>query len=161
MIYVVMQFWWYLFSSGRRFIGWTSDVNDGLLYDTLHRGIPVPSVSPNSLSQEPAHQTTVEDSRKGLKRHSISLGELRGVREAAQDKFCSTQPVEIDNVGWTTSRNRRRFSVDLGEVREFIAMTEMKSTPTDNPAVTDHWPADMRETHQSESLANQLPGTYV
>ena len=152
MIYVVMQFWWYLFSSGRRFIGWTSDVNDGLLYDTLHRGIPVPSVSPNSLSREPAHQTTVEDSHKGLKRHSICLGELRGVREAVQGEFSSTQQVEIDTIGWTTSHNRRRFSVDLGEVREFIAMTEMKSTPTDNPAVTDHWPADMRETHQSEAL---------
>ncbi|XP_068721500.1 uncharacterized protein [Montipora capricornis] len=137
---------------GRRFIGWTSDVNDGLLYDTLHRGIPVPSASPNSLSREPAHQTTVEDSRKGLKRHSICLGELRGVREAVQGEFSNTQPVEIDTIGWTTSHNRRRFSVDLGEVREFIAMTEMKSTPTDNPAVTDHWPADMRETHQSEAL---------
>ncbi|XP_068700490.1 uncharacterized protein [Montipora foliosa] len=137
---------------GRRFIGWTSEVNDGLLYDTLHRGISVPSVSPNSLSREPAHQTTVEDSRKGLKRHSICLGELRGVREAVQGEFSSTQPVEIDTIGWTTSHNRRRFSVDLGEVREFIAMTEMKSTPTDNPAVTDHWPADMRETHQSEAL---------
>ncbi|XP_068680678.1 uncharacterized protein [Montipora foliosa] len=146
---------------GRRFIGWTSDANDGLLYDTLQRGMPVPSVSPNSLSREPAHQTTVKDSREGLKRHSISLGELRGVREAVQDKFCSTQPVEIDTVGCTTSHNRRRFSVDLGEVREFIAMTEMKSTPTENPAVADHWPADMRETHQSESLANQLPAAYV
>ncbi|XP_068721502.1 uncharacterized protein [Montipora capricornis] len=145
---------------GRRFIGWTSDVNDGLLYDTLHRGIPVPSVSPNSLNREPAHQTTVEDSRKGLKRHSICLGELRGVRDAVQGEFSSTQPVEIDTIGCTTSHNRRRFSVDLGEVREFIAMTEMKSTATDNPAVTDHWPADMRETHQSEALANQLPAAY-
>ncbi|XP_068700438.1 uncharacterized protein [Montipora foliosa] len=151
---------------GRRFIGWTSDANDGLLYDTLQRGIPVPSVSPKSLtpkslSREPAYQTTVENSREGLKRHSISLGELRGVREAVHDKFCITQPVEIDKVEWTTSHNRRRFSVDLGEVREFIAMTEMKSTPTENPAVADHWPADMRETQQSGSLANQLPGTYV
>ena len=39
-------------------------------------------------------------------------------------------------------RHRRRFSVDLGEVREFVALTELRVSATD----------------ESTSLAEQQPG---
>ena len=47
------------------------------------------------------------------------------MRDSESD-VCSEEMIEIGVTEQATSFHRRRFSVDLGEVREFIAFREMR-----------------------------------
>ena len=58
--------------------------------------------------------------------HSVDFSELREFMRASESDVCSEETIEIGVKEQTTSFHRRRFSVDLGEVREFIAFREMR-----------------------------------
>ena len=69
--------------------------------------------------------TTIESSKEH-KHNSIDLGELRAFMVASQGDVDCDEMKEVGAVKQETQRRRRRFSVDLGEVREFIALRDMK-----------------------------------
>ena len=70
--------------------------------------------------------TTAESSKEHKQHQSLDLGELRGFVQAFQGDVGSREMMEMGAMGQTRRRQRRRFSVDLGEVREFIALREMR-----------------------------------
>ena len=45
---------------------------------------------------------------------------------ASESDVCSEETIERGATEQATSFHRRRFSIDLGEVREFIAFREMR-----------------------------------
>ncbi|KAL9976277.1 hypothetical protein ACROYT_G013560 [Oculina patagonica] len=76
--------------------------------------------------------TATMEHKKGC---SVDLGELRGFVGALQGNICS---IEMTEMGTVEQRCRRRFSVDMGQVREFIALREMKtSTKEEKTSLAD------------------------
>ena len=98
-------------------------------YDKLDRGL--------SYYNAPHHQnyicsldvpqgiTTTETFREHNHR-SIDWSELREFMWASESDVNSKGLTEVGVAEQPTSVRRRRFSVDLGEVREFIAFREMR-----------------------------------
>lgn len=98
------------------------------IYDNLQRAIsPAVTFQSNSCGQTVHEMATVEHKQH----HEVDLGELRGLVRALQDDVCNTEKMEIGAMEKTRRDHRRRFSVDLGEVREFIALREMISFASD------------------------------
>ena len=60
------------------------------------------------------------------------------------DSVCREEVIEMGAVGKATHRHRRRFSVDLGEVREFIALREMRMSSKDECTALAYQP-DVQE----------------
>ncbi len=57
--------------------------------------------------------------------NSVDLGELRGFIGALQG---NASDMEMTEMGTVEQRCPRRFSVDMGQVREFIALREMTTS---------------------------------
>ena len=113
------------------------------VYDKLQRVIsPTAPYQGSTCNHNVQTATTAESSQEQLQHHSVSLGELRGFVQALQGGECNGEMMEMHAAKQARPRHRRRFSVDLGEVREFIALTEMRVYATD----------------ESNSLAEQQPG---
>ena len=97
------------------------------LYDKLQRVIsPIVTGQSESCGQEARDTDTTEHE----KHHTVDLGELRGFVQAFQDDVRSSEMIEIGAKGETGRGHRRCFSVDLGEVREFISLREMRAFAT-------------------------------
>lgn len=108
-------------------------------YDKLDRGPPYY----NALHQQnnddlnvPPGFTTTETLRDN-NNHSINLSELREFMRASELDVCSKEMIKMDVAEHSYSTNflRRRFSVDLGEVREFISLREMRIHSEDESTV--------------------------
>ena len=107
------------------------------MYDRLQRAMPPRSVSSVGFPQSGNKTETVATEFHG--EHSqrwTSLDELRFHREPVYDEIVICESPEMGaEMECTLKRNRRRFSIDLGEIREFIAVTEgMLSVAEDNTA---------------------------
>ena len=115
----------------RRSLGGAVDIHGHPLYDKLDRVIVPHATRPvNNFSQEGQGMSTVESSKEHKQHRSVDLGELRGIVQALQGDVGSTEMMEMGAMGQTRRRQHRRFSVDLGEVREFIALREMRISAT-------------------------------
>ena len=98
-------------------------------YDKLDRGLS----SYNALHHQnsicsldvPQGIATTETLREHNYR-SIDWSELREFTRASESDVYSKGVTEMGVAEQSTSFHRRRFSVDLGEVREFIALREMR-----------------------------------
>lgn len=93
-------------------ISWTEG------YLTLHHQ--------NICSLEVPQEITITETLREHNHHSVDFSELREFMRASESDVCSEETIEIGVKEQTTSFHRRRFSVDLGEVREFIAFREMR-----------------------------------
>lgn len=105
------------------------------IYDKLQRVIsPTVTGQSESCGQEARDTDTTEHEQH----HTVDLGELRGFVQAFQDDVRSAEMIEMGAMGKTGRGHRRCFSVDLGEVREFIAVREARTPVSDeNMAETD------------------------
>ena len=123
------------FFSTRRLFGQTADSEGHLLYDRLQRKMPariVSSVGFNlSANETPATEFHGEQSRRWT-----SLDQLKFHREPVYDEIVRCESPEMGvEMECRLKRHRRRFSIDVGEVREFIAITEeMLSSAEENTA---------------------------
>ena len=123
------------FSTGRLFGQTPGDSESHLLYDRLQREMPARSVSSVgfnlSAGKAPATECHGKHSRLWT-----SLDELRFHREPVYDEIVRCESPEMcAEMECTLKRHRRRFSIDLGEIREFIAITEeMLSAAEENTA---------------------------
>ena len=118
--------------STRRLFGQTTDSEDHLLYDRLQREMRPRSVSSVgfhvSANKTPATEFHGEHSRRWT-----SLDELRFHREPVYDEIVRCELPEMGaEMKCTLKRHRRRFSIDVGEVREFIAITGQMSSAEEN-----------------------------
>ena len=102
------------------------------IYDRLQRTIS--TIAPNqSESYSPEAQSIMiatEKSKEIKQHHSVDLGEIGKFMQCLEGDQCSMALTELGGMGDEKSRHRRRFSVDLGEVREFIALTEIRASRT-------------------------------
>ena len=115
----------------RRSLGGAVDIHGYPIYDKMERVISTTaSRQGNSCSQEAQEMTTAESSKEHKQHHSADLGELREIVQALQGDVYSREMMEMGAVGQTRRRQHRRFSVDLGEVRVFIALREMRISAT-------------------------------
>ena len=104
----------------RRSLGGSVNGDGNPIYDRLLRVIsPTAAFQGNRCRQCVQASATAEMEHK--QHHSVDLGELRQCIGALQGNACG---MEIAEVG-TVEQSRRRFSVDMGQVREFIALREM------------------------------------
>lgn len=105
------------------------------MYDRLLKGTCLTAACHgNGCSQ--GVKASVSAKMEQRQHHSVDLGELRGFVGSLQGNAVA----EVEAV---EKRCRRRFSVDMGQVREFIALREMtistkeersaRSTLTDKP----------------------------
>ena len=121
------------FFSTRRLFGQTGDSEGLLLYDRLQRAMPARSVSSVGFPQL-GNKTVATEFHGEHSRRWTSLDELRFHREPVYDEIVRCESPEMGaEMECTLKRHRRRFSIDLGEVREFIAITEeMLSSAEEN-----------------------------
>ncbi|KAJ7365082.1 hypothetical protein OS493_007728 [Desmophyllum pertusum] len=81
-------------------------------------------------------QATATAMKEHKQHHSVDLGELRGFIGDLQGDVHSMEMTEMGTV--KQRRRPRRFSVDLGQVREFITLRETKtSLKEENTALAD------------------------
>lgn len=129
----VIMLWRYVYCCRkRRSLGQIAGIDGKPKYDKLDRGLSCY----NALHQQhdngldvPPGITITETSRDlGNNNHSIDSSELREFMRASGRDVCSTEMINMGVVEHSHSMNfhRRRFSVDLGEVREFITLREMR-----------------------------------
>ena len=111
------------------------DAEGHLLYDRLQREMPARSVSSVGFNIS-ADKTPATEFHGEYRRRRTSLDELRFHREPVYDEIVRGESPEMGaEMECTLKRHRRRFSIDLGEVREFIAITgEMLSSAEENTA---------------------------
>ena len=110
----------------RRSVGGALSTDGYPIYDQVERVLSPGKASQNSnFTNKDKKMTTIESSKEH-KHNSIDLGELRTFRVASQGDVDCDEMKEVGAVEQETQRHRRRFSVDLGEVREFIALRDMK-----------------------------------
>ncbi|XP_044175659.1 uncharacterized protein LOC114960826 isoform X2 [Acropora millepora] len=111
------------------------DAEGHLLYDRLQREMPARSVSSVGFNIS-ADKTPATEFHEEHRRRWTSLDELRFHREPVYDEIVRCESPEMGaEIECTLKRHRRRFSIDLGEVREFIAITgEMLSSAEENTA---------------------------
>ena len=117
------------------------------IYDKMERVISTTaSRQGNGCSQEAQEMTTAESFKEHKQHQSVDLGELRGFVQAFQGDVGSTEMMEMGAVaGQTRRRQHRPFSVDLGEVREFIALREMRISATNESTAL----ADQPEVYEA------------
>ena len=114
----------------RRSLSGNVDNNGNPVYDRLQR-----EISPSATSCQGV-QATATAMKEHKQHHSVDLGELRGFIGDLQGDVHSTEMTEMGTV--KQRRRPRRFSVDLGQVREFIALREIKtSLKEENTALAD------------------------
>lgn len=114
-------------SRRRRSIGGALSTDGYPIYDKLERVLFPSKASDNSnFSNKDEQEMSTTESSKEHKHNSIDLGELRTFMMASQgDVYCAEMTEMVDDEQ-ETQCHRRRFSVDLGEVREFIALRELR-----------------------------------
>ena len=105
------------------------------MYDRLQREMRARSVSSVGFPQS-GNKTVATEFHGEHSRRWDSLDELRFHREPVYDEIVKCESPEMGaKMECTLKRHRRRFSIDLGEIREFIAVTEdMLSVAEDNTA---------------------------
>ena len=122
------------FFSTRRLFGQTGDSEGHLLYNRLQREMPARSVSSVGFNIS-ADKTPATVFHGECRRRWTSLDELRFHREPVYDEIVRCESPEMGaELECTLKRHRRRFSIDLGEVREFIAITGEMSSAEENAA---------------------------
>ena len=142
----------FFFFRRRRSLGGAVDVRGHPVYDKLQRVIsPTASCQGSSCNHNVQTTTTTGSSQEQLQHHSVSLGELREFVQALQGGECRTEMMEMHAAKQARPRHRRRFSVDLGEVREFIALTEMRVSPTDESTLLAEQPRVQKGNHNEAS----------
>ena len=98
------------------------------IYDKLDRVLSPGKASYNSdFTNKDKKMTTIGSSIEH-RHNSIDLGELRTFMMVSQGDVYCDEMKEVGTFEQEAQRHRRRFSVDLGEVREFIALRDMKMT---------------------------------
>lgn len=103
-------------------------------YDRLQRGISPIATCQEDLRSQGVQTTAVKEEHKRC--HSVDLGELRGLIGAIQGDARRMEATEFP--GTVEHRCQRRFSVDLGHLREFIALREMNiSTKEESSTLPD------------------------
>lgn len=118
----------------RRLFGQTGDSEGHLLYNRLQREMPARSVSSVGFNIS-ADKTPATVFHGECRRRWTSLDELRFHREPVYDEIVRCESPEMGaELECTLKRHRRRFSIDLGEVREFIAITGEMSSAEENAA---------------------------
>ena len=97
-------------------------------YDKLDRGLSYYNAlhHQNICSLEVPHEITITETLREHNHHSVDFSELREFMRDSESDVCSEEMIEIGVTEQATSFHRRRFSVDLGEVREFISFREMR-----------------------------------
>ena len=105
------------------------------MYNRLQRERPALSVSSVGFNIS-ADKTPATEFHGEYRRRRTSLDELRFHREPVYDEIVKCESPEMGaKMECTLKRHRHRFSIDLGEIREFIAVTEgMLSVAEDNTA---------------------------
>ncbi|XP_078365666.1 uncharacterized protein LOC144649949 isoform X2 [Oculina patagonica] len=105
------------------------------VYDSLLRVIsPIPASQENRCKEGVQASATAKMERR--QHNSVDLGELRGFIGALQG---NASDMEMTEMGTVEQRCPRRFSVDMGQVREFIALREMKIFPKEEiSTLADH-----------------------
>lgn len=106
------------------------------MYDKLQREISLTSSDQGGGCRQQVqailHVTPATQQREN---HSIDLGELRRVAKDLQSDMEMTEVVSNKS-----QKRRRRFSVDLGEVRGFIALTEICSSAQEGHDASPYLP---------------------
>ena len=93
------------------------------VYDSLQRVISSTAPCPSNRCSKGLYATTTTNQEHSTRQHhSVDLGVLRGFIGALQSNTCTVEMAEMVPV---EQRRRRRFSVDMGQVREFIALREI------------------------------------
>ena len=107
------------------------------MYDRLQRKMPARSVSSVSFKLS-ANETPAAEFHGEQSRRWTSLDELRFHREPVYDEIVRCESPEMGvEMECRLKRHRRRFSIDVGEVREFIAISEeMLSSAEENSNAT-------------------------
>lgn len=136
----LIMLWRYVYCCRkRRSLGQIAGKDGKPKYDKLDRGPPYY----NALHQQnnddlnvPPGFTTTETLRDN-NNHSINLSELREFMRASELDVCSKEMIKMGVAEHSYSTNflRRRFSVDLGEVREFISLREIRIHSEDESTV--------------------------
>ena len=137
----------------RRSLGGAVDARGHPVYDKLQRVIsPTASCQGSTCNNKVEKMTTAESSKAAeqLQHHSGSLGELREFVQALQGGTSSTEIMEMYAAKQARPRHRRRFSVDLGEVREFIALMEMRVSIDDSNSLAEQ-PRVQKSNHNEAS----------
>ena len=147
--------------STRGLFGQTGDSEGHRLYDTdrLQREMPARSVSSVGFNIS-ADKTPATEFRGEHSRRWASLDELRFHREPVYDEIvrCESPEMGAETEG-TLKRHRRRFSIDVGEIREFIANTEeMLCSAEENTASFTELETFQREVFAKDSqLESAVP----
>lgn len=114
-------------SRRRRSIGGELSTDGQPIYDKLERVLLPSKASYNSnFSNKDEQEIITIESSKEHKHNSIDLGELRTFMMASQKDVYCAESTEMVDVEQETQCHRRRFSVEMGEVREFIALRELR-----------------------------------
>ena len=120
------------------------------IYDNLQRVIsPTAADQRKSFNQEASRMIAAESSKEHTQHHSIDLGELERFVQTLQGDLCSIDTMDMPGMGHAKSCHRRRFSVDLGEVREFIALREIRASAATEGTSLDDEQADLQEEGQN------------
>lgn len=122
----------------RRSLGQIAGKDGKPKYDKLDRGPPYYSAlhqqNNDDLNVPPGFTTT--ETLRDNNNHSIDLMELREFMRASELDVCSKEIIKMGVAEHSYSTIlRRRFSVDLGEVREFISLREMRIHSEDESTV--------------------------
>lgn len=112
----------------RRSLGQTVGIDEQPKYDKLDRGLFYYNAPhhQNNCSLDVPQEITITETLKERNHHSIDWSELREFMRASESDVCSKGMIGMGVGEDSTSFHRHRFSVDLGEVREFIALREMR-----------------------------------
>ena len=109
----------------RRSLEGAVDGHGNPVYDRLLRGICLPASSQGK---------TVAPEKERKKRHSVGLGDLRRfIGDLQGDVFHG----EMKEMGTRKQRRKRPFSIDLGQVKEFVAIREITSTKEKSTPLAD------------------------
>ena len=100
----------------------------------------------DSCSQDAVGMTTAETSKEQREHHSIDWSELRRFVQASQGDVSNTQMTEMGAGDQAT--HHRRFSVDLGEVRGFIALRETRMSSKDECTALAVEPEEQEASHK-------------
>ena len=140
----VIMLWRYVYCCRRRrSLGQIAGIDGKPNYDKLDRGLSCYNAlhqqHNNGLDVPPGITATETLTDLDNNNHSIDSSELREFMRASEGDVCSTEMINmgarVAEHSYSTNFRRRRFSVDLGEVREFIALREMKIHSEDESTV--------------------------
>ena len=110
------------------------DEHGNTVYDRLQRGISPIATYHGDMCSRGVRIAAVKKEHKHC--HSVDLGELRGFIGALQGDARSMEATHVP--GTLEHKYQRRFSIDMGHLREFIALRETKiSTKEESSALAD------------------------